>query len=151
MERTKCLALVGGGVLLGSLSTFVLLRLLQTQKRGVRPKCAENGTTELNGFEGRTVSGKKSDKVVSEDLLKDEIVSEHLSRNIQFFGFESQQKVSASYVVVVGLGGVGSHAASMLLRTGIGKLLLVDFDQMLAPQKLSALRSISYQSFRSAK
>ncbi|KAI5434686.1 hypothetical protein KIW84_021491 [Lathyrus oleraceus] len=149
MERTKCLALVGGGVLLGSLSTFVLLRLLQTQKRGVRPKCAENGTTELNGFEGRTVSGKKSDKVVSEDLLKDEIVSEHLSRNIQFFGFESQQKVSASYVVVVGLGGVGSHAASMLLRTGIGKLLLVDFDQMLAPQKLSALRSISYQSFRS--
>ncbi|CAL5189891.1 unnamed protein product [Lathyrus oleraceus] len=130
MERTKCLALVGGGVLLGSLSTFVLLRLLQTQKRGVRPKCAENGTTELNGFEGRTVSGKKSDKVVSDDLLKDEIVSEHLSRNIQFFGFESQQKVSASYVVVVGLGGVGSHAASMLLRTGIGKLLLVDFDQV---------------------
>lgn len=53
-----------------------------------------------------------------------------VTRNIQFFGFESQQKVSASYVVVVGLGGVGSHAASMLLRTGIGKLLLVDFDQV---------------------
>ncbi|CAK8538052.1 unnamed protein product [Lathyrus sativus] len=130
MERTKCLALVGGGALLGSLSTFFLLRLVQTQKRGVRPKCAENGTTELNGFEGCTFSRKKSDKVVSDDLLKDEIVSEHLSRNIQFFGFESQQKVSASYVVVVGLGGVGSHAASMLLRTGIGKLLLVDFDQV---------------------
>ncbi|KAL5102143.1 hypothetical protein RYX36_006470 [Vicia faba] len=130
MERTKCLALLGGGAVLGSLSTFLLLRLLQTQKRAVRPKYSENGTTELNGFEGRTISGKKSDKVVSDDLLKDEIVSEHLSRNIQFFGFESQQKVSASYVVVVGLGGVGSHAASMLLRTGIGKLLLVDFDQV---------------------
>ncbi|XP_058766779.1 tRNA threonylcarbamoyladenosine dehydratase 2-like isoform X1 [Vicia villosa] len=130
MERTKCLALVGGGALIGSLSTFFLLKLLQTQKRGVRRNYTENGTTELNGFEGRTISGKKSDKVVSDDLLKDEIVSEHLSRNIQFFGFESQQKVSASYVVVVGLGGVGSHAASMLLRTGIGKLLLVDFDQV---------------------
>ncbi|CAI8586058.1 unnamed protein product [Vicia faba] len=130
MERTKCLALLGGGAVLGSLSTFLLLRLLQTQKRGVRPKYTENGTTELSGVEGRTISGKKSDKVVSDDLLKDEIVSEHLSRNIQFFGFESQQKVSASYVVVVGLGGVGSHAASMLLRTGIGKLLLVDFDQV---------------------
>ncbi|XP_058766780.1 tRNA threonylcarbamoyladenosine dehydratase-like isoform X2 [Vicia villosa] len=124
MERTKCLALVGGGALIGSLSTFFLLKLLQTQKRGVRRNYTENG------FEGRTISGKKSDKVVSDDLLKDEIVSEHLSRNIQFFGFESQQKVSASYVVVVGLGGVGSHAASMLLRTGIGKLLLVDFDQV---------------------
>lgn len=51
-------------------------------------------------------------------------------RNIQFFGLEPQQKVTASYVVVIGLGGVGSHAASMLLRSGIGKLLLVDFDQV---------------------
>lgn len=51
-------------------------------------------------------------------------------RNIQFFGLESQQKVTASYVVVIGLGGVGSHAASMLLRSGVGRLLLVDFDQV---------------------
>ncbi|CAI0419872.1 unnamed protein product, partial [Linum tenue] len=51
-------------------------------------------------------------------------------RNIQFFGFESQTKVTASYVVVIGLGGVGSHAASMLLRSGVGRLLLVDFDQV---------------------
>jgi len=32
MERGKCLALVGGGALLGSVSTFFLLRLLQSQK-----------------------------------------------------------------------------------------------------------------------
>jgi hypothetical protein len=32
MERFKSLALLGGGALLGSLSTFFLLRLLQTQK-----------------------------------------------------------------------------------------------------------------------
>lgn len=32
--------------------------------------------------------------------------------------------------MVIGLGGVGSHAASMLLRSGVGKLLLVDFDQV---------------------
>lgn len=51
-------------------------------------------------------------------------------RNIQFFGLEAQQKVTASYVVVIGLGGVGSHAASMLLRSGVGRLLLVDFDQV---------------------
>ena len=51
-------------------------------------------------------------------------------RNIQFFGFDAQQKVTTSYVVVIGLGGVGSHAASMLLRSGVGRLLLVDFDQV---------------------
>ncbi|KAK6927812.1 THIF-type NAD/FAD binding fold [Dillenia turbinata] len=49
---------------------------------------------------------------------------------MQFFGFESQQKVIGSYVVVIGLGGVGSHAACMLLRSGVGRLLLVDFDQV---------------------
>jgi hypothetical protein len=38
--------------------------------------------------------------------------------------------VTASYVLVIGLGGVGSHAASMLLRSGVGRLLLVDFDQV---------------------
>ncbi|KAK2376861.1 NAD(P)-binding Rossmann-fold superfamily protein [Trifolium repens] len=130
MERFKSLALLGGGALLGSLSTFFLLKLLQTQKNSVRRKCNENATAETNGFEGSTIAGKKSDKVVGDDLLKDEIVSEQLTRNIQFFGFESQQKVSASYVVVIGLGGVGSHAATMLLRSGIGKLLLVDFDQV---------------------
>lgn len=33
-----------------------------------------------------------------------------------------------SYVVVVGCGGVGSWAATMLLRSGVGRLLLVDYD-----------------------
>lgn len=55
-----------------------------------------------------------------------------LFRNMQFFGLEAQQKITASYVVVIGLGGVGSHAASMLLRSGVGRLLLVDFDQVLS-------------------
>lgn len=54
----------------------------------------------------------------------------HTSRNIQFFGLESQKIVTSSYVVVIGLGGVGSHAASMLMRSGVGRLLLVDFDQV---------------------
>jgi molybdopterin/thiamine biosynthesis adenylyltransferase len=80
-----------------------------------------------NGIESET----RPDTVANgQDLLKDEIVSEHLTRNIQFFGLESQHKVTGSYVVVIGLGGVGSHAASMLLRSGVGKLLLVDFDQV---------------------
>jgi tRNA threonylcarbamoyladenosine dehydratase len=54
-------------------------------------------------------------------------------RNIQFFGLDSQKKVTESYVVVIDLGGVGSHAASMLLRSGVGRLILVDFDQVSVP------------------
>lgn len=51
-------------------------------------------------------------------------------RNVQMLGSPGQQAVYGSFVVVVGLGGVGSHAAAMLLRSGVGRLRLVDFDQV---------------------
>ncbi|GLU10633.1 hypothetical protein SLE2022_274220 [Rubroshorea leprosula] len=128
-EKLKCLALVGAGALLGSVSTIYLLRLLQ---RRTTTECDKNGKgisleTDVGSY---LVDGDGDQKMVGFDLLADEIVSEQLTRNIQFYGLESQRKVTASYVVVIGLGGVGSHAASMLLRSGVGRLLLVDFDQV---------------------
>jgi len=61
----------------------------------------------------------------------DEILREQLSRNRQFFAeTDGQARLARSRVVVVGLGGVGSHAAHMLLRAGVGALRLVDFDQV---------------------
>ena len=39
-------------------------------------------------------------------------------------------QVRKSFVIVVGLGGVGSHAAHLLLRSGVGRLRLIDFDQV---------------------
>lgn len=41
---------------------------------------------------------------------------------------EVKDKLSAARVAIAGLGGLGSNIALMLARTGIGKLLLVDFD-----------------------
>ena len=58
------------------------------------------------------------------------MLSEQLTRNVQFFGLEAQRRVAGAFVVVVGLGGVGSHAAHMMLRSGVGRLRLVDFDQV---------------------
>ncbi|KAM1017765.1 hypothetical protein ACFX13_048028 [Malus domestica] len=118
-ERAKCLALLGFGALVGSVSTILLLKF--------RPRTV-NGCDEKGGE--LHISGNGNNKMTGVDLLSDEIVSEQLTRNIQFFGLEPQQKVTSSYVVVIGLGGVGSHAASMLLRSGVGRLLLVDFDQV---------------------
>ena len=62
--------------------------------------------------------------------LRDEILREQFTRNVQFFGERGQTRVRDAFVVVVGLGGVGSHAAHMILRSGVGKLRVVDFDQV---------------------
>ena len=105
-----------------------------------------------------------------DSALDDDILKEHFTRNIQFYGPEGQLRIFQSFVAVIGLGvgvtdfdalalqnipaystkegqgpcirlqkpaqlvclpqGVGSHAACLLLRSGIGRLRLVDFDQV---------------------
>jgi hypothetical protein len=38
------------------------------------------------------------------DFESDEILAEHLTRNVQFFGLEKQKQIATSFVVVIGLG-----------------------------------------------
>ena len=68
---------------------------------------------------------------VAADASSDEelaILTEQLSRNRSFFGDVAQARVERASVVVVGVGGVGSHAAHMLARSGVARLRLIDFD-----------------------
>ncbi len=44
------------------------------------------------------------------------------------FGIEGQERLLASSVLVVGLGGLGSPVAMYLAAAGVGRLLLADFD-----------------------
>ncbi|KAH9622083.1 hypothetical protein KSS87_005271 [Heliosperma pusillum] len=132
-ERLKLLALLGAGTFIGSLSTFTLLKLLnrRIEDQGYSAEVARiDDRNMLSESDQNGCFYHRMDTQEMPDLLKDEIVSEQLTRNIQFFGLDSQKRVTESYVVVIGLGGVGSHAASMLLRSGVGRLLLVDFDQV---------------------
>src|SRR5690606_40504540 len=58
-------------------------------------------------------------------------------------GDPGMQRLFASHVVVIGLGGVGSWAAESLARSGVGKLTLVDFDLICvtnANRQLHAMR-----------
>ncbi|MDO4564955.1 MAG: ThiF family adenylyltransferase [Clostridia bacterium] len=51
-----------------------------------------------------------------------------LERTELLFGAENMQRLKRAKVVVVGLGGVGGHAAESLARSGIGRLHLIDAD-----------------------
>lgn len=48
------------------------------------------------------------------------------------FGFDGQERLRASTVLMIGAGGLGCAAAQYLAATGIGRLVLVDFDHVAA-------------------
>ena len=58
----------------------------------------------------------------------EDIKTELFSRVETFFGETGFANLASCHVVVVGVGGVGSHAANMLVRSGIGSIRLIDFD-----------------------
>lgn len=45
-------------------------------------------------------------------------------------GEEVQKKISSAVVAIAGLGGLGSNVALDLARIGIGKMILIDFDEV---------------------
>jgi len=49
-------------------------------------------------------------------------------RNIMLYGREGFEALQKSFVVVVGLGGVGACAAEALARAGVGRLRIIDCD-----------------------
>ncbi len=60
---------------------------------------------------------------------------EWTSRTRLLLGDQKQEKLQSAHVLVAGLGGVGSYAAEMLVRAGVGKLTLVDGDTIHASNR----------------
>ena len=71
-------------------------------------------------------------------------MTDWLTRTELILGEEGLQKLRASNVLVVGLGGVGAYAAEMICRAGVGKMTIVDGD-IISPsnrnRQLPALKS----------
>ena len=64
-------------------------------------------------------------------------------RMARLIGEPALHKLFCSRVVVIGLGGVGSFAAESLVRSGVGQVVLVDFDKVCvtnANRQLQALQ-----------
>lgn len=60
----------------------------------------------------------------------EDLILEQLARNRVFLTHDGLQRLRSSFIVVVGCGGVGSHATSALTRSGVSKIRLIDFDQV---------------------
>ncbi len=71
-------------------------------------------------------------------------MEEWLSRTELCLGPESLEKLKNSHVLVAGLGGVGSWAAEMVCRAGVGRMTIIDGDVVTAANRnrqLPALKS----------
>jgi tRNA A37 threonylcarbamoyladenosine dehydratase len=63
-------------------------------------------------------------------VYDESLIAEQLARNLAFLGPQGNRDVRNAFVIVIGLGGVGSSAATSLVRSGVGRIRLIDFDQV---------------------
>ena len=56
--------------------------------------------------------------------------SERYDRNVRFFGQRGQDRFTNASVAVVGIGGLGTHVVQQLALLGVGKLVLIDCEEV---------------------
>ena len=57
-------------------------------------------------------------------------MSERFDRQMRFFGKEGQERLTATRVAVVGVGGLGTHVVQQLASLGIGGFDLIDSEEL---------------------
>ena len=62
-------------------------------------------------------------------------IAEWQERTGLLFGKDGLDRLASSCVAVVGAGGVGGYAAEMLVRAGVGKLIVIDSDTVSVTNK----------------
>ncbi|MCJ1437033.1 hypothetical protein MMC27_006418 [Xylographa pallens] len=60
----------------------------------------------------------------------EELIQEQLTRTASFLKPEGLSALRSSFVVIIGLGGVGSHCTAALARSGVSYIRIIDFDQV---------------------
>ncbi|MEQ8533127.1 MAG: tRNA threonylcarbamoyladenosine dehydratase, partial [Imperialibacter sp.] len=69
-------------------------------------------------------------------------MSDWLERTELLIGKEALGKLKNAHVLVVGLGGVGSYAAETLVRAGLGKITIIDGDDVDPTNKNRQLQAL---------
>lgn len=85
-----------------------------------------NKDAQKASFPGQKKSDEQYTKQNQEKV--ESIWIDILRDNYDYFNVDNQDKIREAFVVVVGVGGVGSHTINCLVRNGIKKLRIIDFD-----------------------
>ncbi|KAG5652650.1 hypothetical protein H0H81_004206 [Sphagnurus paluster] len=132
-HKTQLIATAAGA----SFATAGLISAYSAYSRSVRRKQLSEEihrslSTQKSNLDVNSLSHVSTPSTLPQEELTgdyDEVlIKEQLARNYAFFGENGMAKVRGGTVVVVGCGGVGSWAAVMLVRSGVSKIRLVDFD-----------------------
>lgn len=92
------------------------------------PLRRENSRQSMGGR--TTKSNATNNSTPMPSTYDDSLIREQLARNYAFLGDDAMKNLKEAFVIVVGLGGVGSHTALSLIRSGVGHVRLIDFDQV---------------------
>ncbi|EJU01119.1 ubiquitin-protein ligase molybdopterin-converting factor [Dacryopinax primogenitus] len=120
-------AIASSALTFGAFQSYTLL------SRARRAAQLKQSVQEALQDEPLTLADERRRRRLQEDTnvsYDEELIREQLARNYAFLGEEGMEKVRKARVVVVGCGGVGSWAAVMLVRSGVGHIRLIDFDQI---------------------
>ncbi|KAL9002182.1 MAG: hypothetical protein Q9188_004878 [Gyalolechia gomerana] len=108
-------------------------------KASIPPLDVEHQAQRLTDFGAASplpLAGKEEERVAAlarraqRGDYDEELINEQLTRTASFLTPQRFQKLRGSFVIVVGLGGVGSHCTSALARSGVSHIRLIDFDQV---------------------
>lgn len=121
----RSLLLLGAGAALGVGACWLVSSAHSTSRDTVRTQSGTIASTtnrsaeasdsknqSASALSGLAGAGAGAGVSVSR-FQEDEVLTEQLTRNVQFFGLEGQQRIADAYVVIVGLG-VSSTCAHML-------------------------------------
>ncbi|KKA30889.1 hypothetical protein TD95_004548 [Thielaviopsis punctulata] len=125
------------GIILGAQALEREERLMEL-KQSIPPPSSESQSAEPLSSSAFNLPHKTKEDIRNEALaaraiagdFDEDLILEQLARNRVFLGDDGLAKLRGSFVVVVGLGGVGSHCCTALARAGVAKIRLIDFDQV---------------------
>ncbi|PWN40406.1 hypothetical protein IE81DRAFT_325572 [Ceraceosorus guamensis] len=101
---------------------------ISSQLHPLHFSASASSLSHLKGSSQRRQAGTSSNKAAKS--YDESLIKEQLARHYSFLGDQGMRALREAFVVVVGMGGVGSMCALSLVRSGVGNIRIIDFDQV---------------------